>query len=84
MVKEIITIIDYPRPGNPSINKITQVPVINTTPEELLKKLALAKYDVLAVAHQTTELRLSNTNAVITIHSQKRVVYSIERNEEIE
>ena len=82
MAKEIISIIDYPRPGNPSINTTSQVPVINITSAALLKKLALAKFDVLALAHASTELRLSNTRAIITIHNRKRVVYSIERNEE--
>ena len=77
MVKEIIVIIDYM-----NNNKVTQVPVINITSAALLKKLALAKFDVLAVAHTSTEIRLSNHRAVITIHNRKRVVYSIERNEE--
>ena len=73
----VIQKVEYPRPGNPTINTITEIPVKNITPAKLIQKLALMDFERLSPLHPSVTLRLSQNHALITIHGRKRVVYEV-------
>ncbi len=67
-----LILVDYPRPGNPTVNTTDEVSIVNIEPDKLIKKIGLRKYEQLVETHASTEIRLSRTQCSILIHKQLR------------